>query len=134
MNSIFTFFMFSMMPTGDLDLENAPVIHKVIFSNFKGFIAIIFCGSLLAVVAGINYLRLKRWARNVLEILTWLMAAYIVVFLVIFLISTSSFEYPNNAFAVMFTVMPIVISAIYCIPVYFILKYLRKPEVREILT
>lgn len=52
----------------------------VIFSNFQIIAALQVFIAIIAIVSGIQFLKLRSWARTTLEGLTWLSLTYIIVF------------------------------------------------------
>jgi prepilin signal peptidase PulO-like enzyme (type II secretory pathway) len=59
-------------------LKNIPAIFRYIRFIAIGQIGI----AILGLVSGINFLKFKMWARNVLEVLSWLLLLFIVGFMI----------------------------------------------------
>ncbi len=62
----------------DFPPEFKPMM--VVFSNFHLLAGLQVVIAVVAIVSGISFLKLRSWARTVLEGLTWLALLYIVVF------------------------------------------------------
>ena len=124
--ALFSSIMIGDMAQGDPDI---PFIFKIV-----PMLAIVQIGvAVLGLTSGINLLKLKAWARNVLEGLTWLLLIFILGFMVFWVInwvSMSSGHGPRG-FGVMGAVMGVVITGIYGVPLGIMLKYLRGPKVKN---
>lgn len=106
-------------------LQDTPAIFR-----FLPLLAPVQVGvGILGIIAGINFLKLKSWARIVLEVLTWLLLFFILVF-GIFFVSQWSGHGPSG-FMVMGAVMGVVILGIYAVPLLIIVKYLRGNRVKN---
>jgi len=85
-------------------------------------------------VAGVHFLRLKAWARTVLEVLTWLFLVYTTAFIVFWLIgwfaATSGYG-PRDPGEIIGAVIGVIIAAGYGVPFIIMLKYLRGDTVRN---
>ena len=113
-------------------LKNMPAIFK-----FFPFIAIGQIGvALLGFISGINFLKLKIWARNVLEVLTWLLLLFIVGFMIFWVFSwiLMTSGHGPQGFGIMGAIMGIVITGIYGIPLGIMVKYLRGNKVKDAIT
>jgi len=89
----------------------------------------------LGLVSGINFLKLKSWSRKVLEVISWLLLMYVVgfgIFWVFSWVSMTSGDGPTG-FDMMGTVIGVVITAIYIVPLGIMLKYLRGDKVKNAL-
>ena len=89
--------------------------------------------AVLGVVSGINFLKLRRWSRCVLEVLSWLLLLFIVGFGVFWLSSwlSASTGGAPPVFALVGAAMGVVITGVYAVPLAIMLKYLRGPKVRS---
>jgi hypothetical protein len=125
----------SLMFTGNPG-HNMPGLVRL--SQLFAFVAVIQLGmAVLGIIAGINFLKLKAWARNVLEALTWLVLIYIGGFMVFWLlvcISWSKAAHDSAEFpivgAVAGAVFGVGVSAIYGVPFAIMLKFLRSDKVK----
>ena len=113
--------------------EDAEAFEKIpaIFKYFS-FIAAGQMGvALLGFIAGLNFLKLKMWARNVLEVLTWLLLIFILGFMVFWEVNWISLtsKHGPQGFDIMGAVMGIVITGIYGVPLGITVKYLRGDKV-----
>lgn len=86
----------------------------------------------LGLVSGINLLRLKAWARNVLEVRSWLLLLFVLGFMVFWIFSWVSItsSHAPSGFGVMGVLLGVVITGIYGVPLGIMIKYLRGPKVR----
>jgi hypothetical protein len=117
-------------------LQADPEATKEIPAMFKyfSFIAVGQMGmALLGFIAGINFLKLKMWARNVLEVLTWLLLLFILGFMVYWEFNwiAMTSEHAPHGFDIMGAAMGIVITGIYGIPLGIMVKYLRGNKVNN---
>ncbi|MCP4345385.1 MAG: DUF3810 domain-containing protein [Desulfobacterales bacterium] len=120
-----TLTMISQLPQN----PNIPFILRIF-----PLLAIVQIGfAILALVSGINFLKLKSWARNVLETLTWIFLVFIVCFSIFWLFNWFSMAsgLEPRSFGIMGAVMCLIITGIYGVPFGIMLKYLRSPKVRN---
>ena len=86
------------------------------------------CVGILAVYTGISFLKLKAWARGVLEVLSWLLLLYLVGFGVYFThLVLGDFEID----CIVLLVMGAAGMAIWIIPLEMMIKCLRSRRVCE---
>jgi hypothetical protein len=107
----------------------SPFIFKIF-----PLLAIVQIGvAVLGLVSGINFLKHKAWARNVLEGLTWLLLSFTLGFMVFWIFNWISITSGDgfSGFGMMGAVMGVVITGIYGVPLGIMLKYLRGPKVRN---
>ncbi len=87
----------------------------------------------LGIISGVKFLRLKRWSRSALEVLTWVSLISIIAFSIHWISTwgymSSGHEPPG--FAAMGLVMGIVVTAMHGVPLGIILKYLRGNKVKD---
>ncbi|MBI5687642.1 MAG: hypothetical protein HZC54_21435 [Verrucomicrobia bacterium] len=82
-----------------------------------------------AIVSGIAFLRLRKWGRTALEVISWLAVAYITV-AVVGMIAMMSFYL--SGVSVLFGILLAGISgAFYWVPLGFIIRSLRSKKVRD---
>lgn len=89
-----------------------------------------------ALIAGINFLKLKAWARPILEGFTWFLLSYVVVLLVVMQVLSITMELaPNEPVGTkwLMRVMSLVICGMYSVPLVIMLRYLRGEKVRSAL-
>jgi len=129
-------FSFVMMD----QISQAPTaVHQDMPAIFKIFpllaVAQILMGG-LGFVSGINFLKLKKWSRNVLEILTWFMLVFTVGFMIWWVfnwLSMTAGHGPKN-FGVGGAVMGVFITGIYAVPLGIIVKFLRGEKIKNALS
>ncbi len=118
-----------MITTMMQEEQDAPLIFYIF-----PLLAIVQIGiGSLGVVAGIQFLKLKAWARSALEVLTWLFLLFVLGFMVFWLIIWVSITSAHGAdsLGIMGAVMGVVMTGIYGIPLGIMLKYLRGSKVRN---
>jgi hypothetical protein len=125
---VFGFVMVSQMAQNH---SNAPLFFKI----FPLFSIAQFGIAVLAIIAGVSFLKLKTWSRKVLEVLTWLLLLFVLGFMVYWLFGWLSFmpEQSSSGLDVIGAVMGVVITAIYAVPLVIMLRYLRGEKVRNAL-
>jgi hypothetical protein len=120
--------MHQMAPFSPEAQQSIPAIFR-----FFPLLAIIqMVVAVVGLISGIHFLKLKSWSRRVLEILTWLLVLFCVGFGVFWeynWIAMTSGQGPRG-FDIMGAVMGLVIIGIYCVPLGFMLKYLRGARVK----
>jgi hypothetical protein len=126
--------MISQIPAtipNDPENQNLPAIFR-----FFPLLAIVQIGAaLFGIISGVNFLKLKPWSRNALEILTWLVLVFVVGFMLFWVGSWLPMT-SNNApigFSMMGAIMGVVISGFYGIPLGIMLKFLRSNKVKTAL-
>jgi len=128
--ALFSSLMISQMSHGNSEMQqNMPVIFK-----YFPLLAVIQMGVAMAgLVAGINFLKLRAWSRNALEILTWVLLLFLVGFGIYWefgWFSMTSGHGPRG-FNVMGAVMGVVIIGIYGVPLGIMVKYLRGDKIKN---
>ena len=118
---------------GDIaqDGSEIPLIFKIL-----PILAIVQIGvALLSVVSGVNFLKLKPWSRNVLEVLTWFFLIFIIGFGVFWVYNWFSVisEHNQRGLSLVPIFMSIAIIGIYGFPLGIMLKYLRGNKVRDVM-
>lgn len=131
--ALFSSFMIGQMSQSDPEaIKNMPAIFK-----FFPLIAIGQIGvAIIGFVSGINFLKLKIWARNVLEVLTWLFLIFLAGFMIFWAFNWFSItsEHGSRGFDIMGAVMGVVITGIYGVPLGIMVKYLRGDKVKNAIT
>ena len=124
--------------------EEAPFqfgVMKVIFQHFgliaMGQVAV----AIVIIIASIQFLRLRRWARTALEVITWLGLVYIVGFGIFWVASwldmTSSIPMtegtpgPPPMFDIFGAIMGSVIALVWAVPLVVIIIFLRGKTIKE---
>jgi len=129
-----------MPPLSD-ELPNQFQIMRIIFQNF-GIIALLQVAlATFVLMASIHFLQLRKWARNALEIITWLGLFYIVGFGIFWVVSwitiTSSFpvsEVPSGPppmFNIIGAVMGCVVTVVWVVPLIIIIIFLRGKTIKD---
>jgi hypothetical protein len=89
----------------------------------------------LGLVAGIQFLRLKAWARLALEALTWFLLIFVFGFMAFWILNRVS-NTSGHAFAgftLMGAFMGVVIMGIYGVPLGIMLRHLRGESIRKVM-
>lgn len=90
----------------------------------------------LVMVAGVYFLKLREWARMILEIMSWLGLIYTIGFAMLWIpswiaMTTGSQAQAPAAFGIVGAIMGILVLAVFAVPLVLMIKYLRGPVVRE---
>jgi hypothetical protein len=88
--------------------------------------------AVFGIISGINFLKLRPWSRNALEILSWLVLLFAIGFMMFWLtnwFSMTSGQGPVGL-SIMGAVMGVVVMAIYGVPFAIMLKFLRGDKVK----
>jgi hypothetical protein len=106
-------------------------VFSFVFHHLVIFAILQVCIAILSIIAGINFLRLRAWARATLEILSWLGLTFTVSFGVFWLfdcrIPSENISFISNIFGVGLGIFMLVI---YSVPLVVIIKFLRGMTVR----
>lgn len=137
---------FSAMPSMPRQLPHAADMPQgfasmmSMFRYFGWFIVAQLGLAALAVVSGIQFLKLRPWARTALEILSWISLIYVVGFGVFWLAmwSTITGQFPQQdtpvdmgTFKIVGLIMGVFVTLIFAVPLAIMIKYLRGKVVRE---
>ena len=109
--------------------QNMPAIFR-----FFPLLAIIQIGvATIGLVSGINFLKLKAWSRNALEVLTWILIVIMAGFGIFWEYGWLSMPtgHSPKGFDIMGAVMGVVIIGIYGVPLGIMIKYLRGDKVKN---
>jgi hypothetical protein len=126
--------------------EQAPFqfgVMEVIFQHF-GLIAIVQGAlAVFIIIASIQFLRLRRWARTALEVIAWLGLVYLVGFGIFWVVSwigitsnipiTEGTPGPAPMFNIVGAVMGSVVTLFWAAPLVVIIIFLRGKTIREAL-
>jgi hypothetical protein len=127
---LFASLMMGQMAGADPEMQS----EMPAFVRFFPLLAIAQVGlAILAIVAGVKFLKLQAWARAALEGLTWFFLTFIVgfgIFWVIMWCSMSSRGGPPG-FTIFGAVMGVASLAFYGVPMGIVLKFLRGQTVKE---
>lgn len=109
--------------------HNVPAILG--FFPLLALIQMVF--AILGIVSGVNFLKMKSWARTTLEILSWLLMVFVAGFGIFWIISwiVMTRGKAPAGFGIMGVVMGTVVLAIYGIPLGIMIKYLRGKKNRS---
>lgn len=127
--------LFSSVMIGQMSQANSEVQQDMpVIFRFFPLLAIIQIGlAIIGLVSGINFLKLKAWSRNSLEILTWILLLFMAGFGIFWeygWLSMSTGHGPKG-FDIMGAVMGVVIIGIYGVPLGIMVKYLRGDKVKN---
>ena len=138
--------MFAAIPSlpSQLQAPNMPQgfgFMMGMFGYFGWLVAAQLVLAVVAIVAGIQFLKLRPWARAALEILSWISLIYVVGFGV-FWVSTWSLmtgQFPQQqdapfdmeTFRIIGLAMGAFITLTFAVPLAIMIKYLRGKVIRE---
>lgn len=122
--------------------EGMPMPFKAMSVIFKYFgilalLQIVF--AVFVLIAGVQFLRLKAWARTALEIVSWLSLFYIIGFGIFWVASWISMTpglssvkgAPPAMFKIIGAGMGIMVMAVFAILISVIIKFLRGAEIKK---
>jgi lysylphosphatidylglycerol synthetase-like protein (DUF2156 family) len=111
------------------------------FRYFTWFVMAQLGLAVVAIVAGIQFLKLRPWARAALEILSWISLIYVVGFGLFWVStwSTMTGQFPQQqdapfdmeTFKIVGLVMGAFVTLAFAVPLAIMIKYLRGKVVRE---
>jgi hypothetical protein len=125
------------------DIPGQLGVLKIAFQHFE-LIAMVQCAlAIFIIIAGIQFLRLRRWARIALEVVAWLGLVYVVAFGIFWVVSwlgiTSSIPItegapgPTPLFGIFGAVMGSVVALCWAVPFVVIIIFLRGKTIKEAL-
>jgi hypothetical protein len=106
-------------------------VFDFVFGHFVFFaIAQVLVGA-VAITAGAHFLRLRAWARTMLEVIAWLGLVNVIGWIVVLQFDAISHGGERGAFhSIVRIVMGIMLMAFYGVPLGVIVHFLRSPKVR----
>lgn len=111
-----------------------------VFQNFGALLLIQGCVAIVAFWAGISLLRLRQWARTTIEILSWIGFLYTVGFGIFWIymwvamtgqVPTQGGSDGADSFQLMGAVMGGIVTAVFAVPLWIMIRYLRGAEMRD---
>lgn len=138
-------FAYSIVLDAELDpalTANAPAGLQLASPALGGFDLLLGAQVVVAVLslwAGVALLRLRSWARTAIEALSWLGLLYCVGFGIfwIYLWGSITGQMPPDQMPVdpgtmrtIGAIIGVVLAAVFAIPLYLMIRYLRGPEAR----
>lgn len=133
--------MGTMGPTSSSSTEKLAgfAVMNSIFQYFGVLLLLQGIVALVAIWAGVSLLRLKQWARTTIEVLSWIAFFYTVgfgIFWVYMWVSMTG-QVPArgapvnvDSFQLMGAVMGVVVTAVFAVPLWIMIRYLRGAEAR----
>lgn len=93
----------------------------------------------LSIYAGVQFLKLRAWARTAVEVLTWVSLVYVIINGAFFLFMWESIVtdlskqmlMDSDALRITGYVTGLTLTAVFAVPLGFMIKYLRAPVVRQ---
>ncbi len=119
-----------------------PAGFAMMNSIFQYFGVLLLLQGIVAVVAiwaGVSLLRLKQWARTTIEVLSWVAFLYTVGFGIFWVymwvpmtgqVPTHGAPVNAESFQLMGAVMGVIVTAVFAVPLWIMIRYLRGAEVR----
>ena len=116
---------------GDIVQDGSEI--PLIFKIFPVLALVQISVAVLGIVSGVNFLKLKPWSRNVLEVLTWFLLIFIIGFGIFWVYNWNSVISGDGQLGLNLIplFMGIGIIGIYGFPLGIMLKYLRGKKVRD---
>lgn len=122
---------------GRIPLESAMI--SAVSSNIGVLVWTQAALGVPSIVAGVQFLKLRRWARTVIEILTWVSLAYVLINGGYFLYVWESIAadlskqlmLERGALVTLGYVTMVTLTVIFAAPLGFMLRYLRGAEVKQ---
>jgi hypothetical protein len=144
LSSVMGGFAYSIMqqmkgPSAPPNMPAEFALMNIVFQNLGTLLVLQSIVAILAVGAGTALLRLKAWARMTLEVLSWLALAYCVGFGIYWMYIWFSMarHTPDGGvgriadiFQFMGALMGAVVIAVFAVPLWIMIRYLRGSEVR----
>jgi hypothetical protein len=127
---LFSFVMIDKMSQGHAAVHpDTPALLKI----FPLLAVVQILLGALGVYAGISFLKLKRWSRKTLEILSWVMLAFVVGFMVFWVFNWLSMAavHGHQGFQFGGAIMGVVVTGIYAVPLGTMVKFLRGEKVKN---
>jgi hypothetical protein len=129
------------MPPIPEELLNQFQILRIIFQNF-GIIALLQVAlAIFVLMASIHFLKLRKWARNAVEIVAWLGLLYVVGFGIFWVVSwitiTSNIPVseapsgPPPMFNIIGAIMGCVVTVVWAVPLIIIIIFLRGKTIKD---
>jgi hypothetical protein len=144
----FAAFSFMKQTTGGVppvpeDIPGQLRVMQFAFQHFE-LIAMVQCAlAIFILIASIQFLRLRRWARTALEVITWLGLVYVVGFGIFWVVSwigitsnipiTEGTPGPSSLFNIVGAVMGSVVALFWAVPLVVIIIFIRGKTIREAL-
>ncbi len=112
--------------------EDIPFVFR--YFVYFAFLQCLF--SVVGIISGVNLLKMKLWARNALEILSWILLVSLVFFLIYWSINWLSFqeEIPDDSSSYIGLIMAIMITSIYGVPLIIMIRKLRSKLFKDVFT
>lgn len=119
-----------------------PAEFAVMSSIFRYFGVLLLLQGIVAVVAiwaGVSLLRMKQWARTAIEVLSWIAFLYTVGFGIFWVymwvsmtgqVPAGSVPVNTDSFQVMGAVMGVIVTSVFAVPLWIMIRYLRGVEAR----
>ncbi len=144
----FAAFTFMKQTTGGVPPvpENIPGqlrVMKFVFQHFELIAMVQVAFAIFVIIASIQFLRLRRWARIALEVVAWLGLVYLVGFGIVWVVSwigiTSNIHLtegtvgPSPKFNMVGAIMGSVVTVFWAVPLVVIIIFLRGKTIRRAL-
>jgi hypothetical protein len=142
----FAAFTFMKQTAGGLpplseDIPGQLGIMKFVFQYFELIAIVQVAFAIFVMIASIQFLRLRRWARTALEVIAWLGLVYIVGFGIFWVTSwisitsgipvTEGAPGPPPLFGLFGAVMGSMVALVWAVPLVVIIAFLRGKMIRE---
>lgn len=125
------------------DIPGQLRVMKFVFQHFELIAMVQVALGIFVIIASIQFLRLRRWARTALEVIAWLGLVYVVTFGIFWVVSwigiTSNIPLTEGApgspplFGIFGAIMGSVVTLFWAVPLVVIIIFLRGKTIKEAL-
>lgn len=133
----------SLPPSSSSEMPAGFAVMNSIFQYFGVLLLLQGTVAVVAVWAGVSLLRLRQWARTAIEVLSWIAFLYTVGFGFFWVymwvsmtgqVPAGSAPVNVDSFQVMGAVMGVIVTAVFAVPLWIMIRYLRGAEARSAIT
>jgi hypothetical protein len=146
LSAVMSGFAYNMMgkmgapPPPSVEMPAGFALMNSVFQNFGVLLLLQGIVAVVAIWAGVSLLRLKQWARTTIEVLSWLALFYTVGFGIFWIymwvsmtgqVPTHGAPRSADSFQLMGAVMGVIVTAVFAVPLWIMIRYLRGAEARS---
>lgn len=128
----FLAFQFQSKAEGYQRVLQGPGMAAMMFRHFTAIASVQACVAIVGIVAGIQFLRLRAWARTVIEIMSWLGLIFVMGLGITILTILWTQRNPNDTVGIAIGLaIGANIFVVFGAVLLWMIRYLRSPEVRS---